>query len=207
MACCGVPGAPTPSALALWSRSAAVWAVVVPRSVLVLEGLDHRGPGFRRGNRVSARSMSFSGRNCAETRFVHRKRPRSRRWAPPLKVRGAHSNAPCSGRPRADPARPEPPAKPVSSVSDRRPGNRPNAPSEQPRLLGSPRQPVPTASGPPGWPRADLGDHAAVTPDRQSTNGARAQPEAYRRAKVAGRRWPTGDVTRQTRSMGASSGI
>ena len=71
----------------------AVCTVVVPRSVLVLEGLDHRRPGFRRGNRVSARPMSFSGRNCAETRFVHRKRPRSRRWAPPLKVRGAHKRA------------------------------------------------------------------------------------------------------------------
>ncbi len=101
-------GCRTPSALALWSRSAAVWAVVVPRSVLVLEGLDHRRPGFRRGNRVSARSMSFSGRNCAETRSVHRKRPRSRRWAPPLKVRGAHKRARALLRPatrRSSPAR------------------------------------------------------------------------------------------------------
>ena len=183
----------------------AVWAVVVPRRVSLLEGLDHRWPGFRRGNRLSARSMPFSGRNCPETPFLDRKRARSRPSAP-LEGRRAR-NAPRSGRLGVDPAQPEPPAQPISSVSGRCPGNRPNAPSEQPRLLGSPRQPVPTASGPPGWPRADLLDHAAVTPDRQSTNGARAQPEAYRRAKVAGRRWPTGDVTRQTRSMGASSGI
>ncbi len=64
--------------------AAAVWAVVVPRSVSLLEGRDHRGPRFWRGKRLSARSMPFLGRNCPETRFLDRERARSAPLGRPL---------------------------------------------------------------------------------------------------------------------------
>ncbi len=105
----------------MYGVPAAVWAVVVPRSVSFLEGPDHQGSCFRRGNRLSARSMPFSGRNCAESRFVDRKRPRSRLWAPPLKVRPARKRAP-PRPPGRDPAQLGSPARPISSLSGRRPG-------------------------------------------------------------------------------------
>jgi hypothetical protein len=74
---------------------------------------------------------------------------------------------------------------------------RPNTPAQRPRLLGSPGQPVPTASGP---MCLALVDRAGL--DRCNTGptehfGAKAQPGRLSvGAYVAGRRWPTGDRTK-----------
>ena len=66
----------------------------------------------------------------------------------------------------------------------------------RPRLLGSPG-----TAGPNGEWASRLAPADRAGPSRCDTGptehyGARARPEAYRRAKVAGRRWPTGDGTK-----------